>query len=116
MDLIDYTKDNNKELWLMGEDKQNYLPTILTQPHVKHFKPGWNVEKLINECDETAGIQLGRTTIESWLCGKPSWIYKVNSYGNIESKEKFDPPTDLEKYHANNVVKQIKEQYLKILS
>ena len=23
MDLIDYTKDNNKELWLMGEDKQN---------------------------------------------------------------------------------------------
>jgi glycosyltransferase involved in cell wall biosynthesis len=116
MDLIEYTKDNDKELWLMGEDKQNYLPTILTQPHVKHFKPGWNVEKLINECDETAGIQLGRTTIESWLCGKPSWIYKVNSYGNIESKERFDPPTDLEKYYANNVVKQIKEQYLKILS
>ena len=116
MDLIEYTKDNDKELWLMGEDKQNYLSTILTQSHVKHFNPNWNVEKLINECDETAGIQLGRTTIESWLCGKPSWIYKVNSFGNIESKEKFDPPTDLEKYHVNNVVKQIKEQYLKILS
>ena len=116
MDLIEYTKDNDKELWLMGEDKQNYLPTILTQSHVKHFNPNWNVEKLINDCSETAGIQLGRTTIESWLCGKPSWIYKVNSYGNIVSKERFDPPTDLEKYHANNVVKQIKEQYLKILS
>ena len=116
MDLIEYTKDNDKELWLMGEDKQNYLPTILTQSHVKHFNPNWNVEKLINDCSETAGIQLGRTTIESWLCGKPSWIYKVNSYGNIVSKERFDPPTDLEKYYANNVVKQIKEQYLKILS
>jgi len=116
MDLIEYTKDNDKELWLMGEDKQNYLPTILTQSHVKHFKPGWNVEKLINECSETAGIQLGRTTIESWLCGKPSWIYKVNSLGNIGSKERFDPPSDLEKYYANNVAKQIKEQYLKILS
>ena len=116
MDLIDYTKENGKELWLMGEDKNNYLPNILSQSHVKHFKPGWSVEKLINECGETAGIQLGRTTIESWLCGKPSWIYKVNSLGNIESKEKFDPPTDLEKYYSKNVANLIKEKYLEILS
>ena len=116
MDLIDYSKENNKELWLMGEDKNNYLPNILLQPHVKHFKPGWNVEKLINECSETAGIQLGRTTIESWLCGKPSWIYKVNSLGNIQSKEKFEPPVDLEKYYSNNVAKAIKEKYFEILS
>jgi hypothetical protein len=100
----------------MGEDKNNYLPNILLQPHVKHFKPGWNVEKLINECSETAGIQLGRTTIESWLCGKPSWIYKVNSLGNIQSKEKFEPPVDLEKYYSNNVAKAIKEKYFEILS
>ena len=116
MDLIDYTKDNNKELWLAGEDKSNYLPTVLTQEHVKYFKPSWNVEKLINECSETAGIQLGRTTIESWLCNKPSWIYKVNSLGVIESKERFEPPTDLEKYYSENVAKQIKEKYIQILS
>ena len=116
MDLIDYTKDNNKELWLMGEDKQNYLPTILTQEHIKHFDAGWNVEKLINQCTETAGIQLGRTTIESWLCGKPSWIYKVNSLGSIESKERVEVPTDLEKYYTTNVVNQIKEEYNKVLS
>jgi len=116
MDLIDYTKENNKELWLMGEDKHDYLPTILSQEHVKYFKSSWNVEKLINECSETAGIQLGRTTIESWLCGKPSWIYKVNSSGIVISKEKFDPPADLEKYYASNVAKKIKENYLEILS
>lgn len=116
LDLIDYTSENGKELWLMGEDKQNYLPQLLLQPHVKYFKPSWNVEKLMNECDETAGIQLGRTTIESWLSGKPSWIYKVDSTGLIQSKEKFDPPTDIEKYYAENVTKQIKEQYFKILS
>ena len=116
MDLIDYTRDNNKELWLMGEDKNNYLPALLSQEHVKHFKPSWNVEKLINECSETAGIQLGRTTIESWLCGKPSWIYKVNSLGSIESKDRFEPPTDLEKYYTDNVASQIKEIYLSSLS
>ena len=116
MDLVEYVKENNKELWLMGEDKNNYLPNLLTQDYIKHFPPGYTTEKLINECEETAGIQLGRTTIESWLCGKPSWIYKVNSSGFILSKEKFDPPSDLEKYYSSNVAKQIKEEYIKILS
>jgi glycosyltransferase involved in cell wall biosynthesis len=116
LDLIDYTKENNKELWLMGDDKYNYLPSIVGQSsHVKHFKPSWDVEKLINQCEETAGIQLGRTTIESWMCGKPSWIYKVDSSGFILSKEKFDPPSDLDKYYPMNVAKKIKEEYLKIL-
>ena len=45
------------------------------------------------------------------MCGKPSWIYKVDSKGFILSKEKFDPPSDLEKYYTDNVAKQIKEKY-----
>jgi hypothetical protein len=116
MDLIEYTKENDKELWLMGEDKNNYLPSLLFNSHVKYFKPSWGVEKLINECSETAGIQLGRTTIESWMCGKPSWIYNVNSLGNILSKNKVDPPNDIEKFYSKNVSSEIKKQYLKILS
>lgn len=115
MDLIDYTSENNKELWLVGEDKSNYLPAILTNPHVKHFPPTWNVEPFVQKCSETAGIQLGRTTIEGWMCGKPSWIYKVDSGGFILSKEKFNPPTDIEKYYAPNVASKIKEEYIKIL-
>jgi len=115
MDLIDYTADNNKELWIVGEDKSNYLPSILMNSHVKHFPPTWNVEPYVQKCSETAGIQLGRTTIEGWMCGKPSWIYKVDSGGFILSKEKFNPPSDIEKYYASNVAAQIKEEYKKIL-
>jgi hypothetical protein len=115
MDLIEYTQENGLELWIVGEDKSNYLPTILTNPHVKHFGATWNVEPYIQKCRETAGIQLGRTTIEGWMCGKPSWIYKVDSGGFILSKEKFDPPTDISKYFSQNVVKQIKTEYEKIL-
>ncbi|NBO23168.1 hypothetical protein EBU94_07525, partial [bacterium] len=115
MDLIDYTSENNKELWLVGEDKSNYLPQILTNSHVKHFPPTWNVEPFVQKCSETAGIQLGRTTIEGWMCNKPSWIYKVDSGGFILSKEKFDPPSDIEKYYASNVASQIKEEYKKVL-
>lgn len=115
LDLMERTKEEGKELWLVGEDKGNYLPFVLNEPHVKHFPPTWSVENFIYKCEETAGIQLGRTTIEGWLCGKPSWIYKVDSAGFILSKEKFNPPTDLEKYYTMNVAKQIKEEYLKVI-
>ena len=116
MDLIEYTKDNNMELWVVGENKANYLDGLTSQPNVKYFGPTWDVEKYIKNCKETAGIQLGRTTIEGWLCGKPGWIYKVDSLGRVLEKEKFDPPTDLEKYHADKVAKQIKEEYIKVIS
>jgi glycosyltransferase involved in cell wall biosynthesis len=115
IDLIDSTKDENKELWIVGEDKSNYLPAILENSHVKHFPSTWDVESFVQRCSETAGIQLGRTTIEGWMCGKPSWIYKVDSGGFILSKEKFNPPSDIEKYYSTNVVTQIKEEYRKIL-
>ena len=115
LDLMERTKEEGKELWLVGEDKSNYLQQVLFEPHVKYFPPTWSVESFIHRCGETAGIQLGRTTIEGWMCGKPSWIYNVDPGGFILSKEKFDPPTDIEKYYASNVAKQIKEQYQNIL-
>jgi len=116
LDLIEYTREIGKELWLVGEDNGNYLQNILLEDHVKHFPATWNVENYISKSYETAGIQLGRTTIESWLCGKPSWIYKVDAGGFILSKERHEPPTDIEKYYAMNVAQQIKDEYLKILS
>jgi hypothetical protein len=115
LDLIEYTRELGKELWLVGENNGNYLENLLLESHVKHFSSTWNVENFILKSDETAGIQLGRTTIEGWMCGKPSWIYKVDSNGFILSKEKFEPPLDIEKYHTLNVAKQIKEEYIKNL-
>jgi hypothetical protein len=91
------------------------LENILLESHVKHFPATWNIENYILRSYETAGIQLGRTTIEGWMCGKPSWIYKVDAGGFILSKEKFDPPSDIEKYHTLKVAQQIKDEYLKLL-
>ena len=116
MDLIDYTKEIGKQLWIVGEDKSNYLPQILLNQHVKHFPPTWSVETFINRCSETAGIQLGRTTIEGWMCGKPGWIYKVDAGGFIESKELHQVPEDIEKYKASLVAQKIKSIYQQVLS
>jgi glycosyltransferase involved in cell wall biosynthesis len=115
LDLMEYTREIGKELWLVGENNGNYLDNILLEDHVKHFPSTWKVEDFISKAYETAGIQLGRTTIESWMCGKSSWIYKVDSGGFILSKEKFEPPTDIEKYYTMNVAQQIKDEYIKLI-
>jgi hypothetical protein len=115
-DVAEYAMSLGKELWLVGEDKSIYLKSYLNNPSIKHFPSTWNLKSFIEGAYETAGIQLGRTTIESWMSGKDSWIYKVNENGDIISKEKTSPPEDIEKFYSENVAKQIREEYLKILS
>lgn len=114
-DLISETEKNEQELWIVGENKSNYLDEITSFPHVKYFSSTWSVEKFVKDCKQTAGIQLGRTTIEGWLCGKEGWIYKVDANGEIIEKKLHSVPNNLEKYFSENVSKQIKDEYLKIL-
>ena len=115
-DLIIYTKTINKELWLVGENKDNYLLDILTNDHVKYFNSTLNIESYVKNCSETAGILLGRTTIEGWLCGKSGWIYDVDKEGNILSKNQHEVPSDVIKFDSLNVAKKIKQEYIKILN
>jgi hypothetical protein len=115
-DLIEYTKSTNKELWIVGENKSNYINEILLNSHVKHFGPTLEVDKYIHKCSETAGILLGRTTIEGWMCGKPGWIYNVDSLGTILSKSLNSPPEDINKFHSSIVSNSIKEKYFEIIN
>jgi glycosyltransferase involved in cell wall biosynthesis len=115
-DLIITTKENNQELWIVGKKNDTYLDDlIIGQNHVSYFEPTFTVEKYIQDCDETAGILLGRTTIEGWLCGKSGWIYDIDSYGNIKSKELHNVPNDIDKFKSENVSKEIIELYKNIL-
>jgi glycosyltransferase involved in cell wall biosynthesis len=115
-DLVEYSKSIGKELWLVGENKSDYLIDILSNPHVKYHNATSKVESFVKNCSETAGILLGRTTIEGWMCGKPGWIYNVNESGEILNKERFDIPKDVNKFDSVEVAKKIKEEYIKILS
>ena len=115
-DLVEYSKSINKELWLVGENKSNYLPELLEFSNVKHFPATNKVEEYVKNCSETAGILLGRTTIEGWLCGKSGWIYNVDNSGNIINKNKHEVPSDVYKFNSIEVAKKIKEEYIKILN
>ncbi len=114
-DLVDYTKENNKQLWLVGVNKSDYLDDLLKNEHVKHHPSTWDVEKYVKECDETASILMGRTTIEGWLCGKAGWIYEIDKEGNITSKEKHEVPSDVDKFKSENVVSEIIKEYESII-
>ena len=115
-DLVDYSKSIGKELWLVGDNKSDYLVSLVENQHVKHFQSTDKVEMFVKNCSETAGILLGRTTIEGWLCGKPGWIYNVDENGYIFKKEKFDIPEDVGKFDYMEIAKKIKNEYIKILN
>lgn len=115
-DMVEYTKQKGMELWIIGKNHSNYLPDLLSNSHVKYFDPTPDIEQYIHRCSETAGILLGRTTIEGWMCGKPGWIYEIDMGGNVIRKDWFEVPNDVEKFYSTTVAKQIKEQYEKILS
>jgi len=114
-DLVEYSKIENKELWIVGENKSNYLSELIKNSHVKYYGPTLDVDKYIHKCSETAGILLGRTTIEGWMCNKPGWIYNVDNTGDIISKELFDIPKDIDKFKSSSVSKEIKNKFIEVL-
>jgi glycosyltransferase involved in cell wall biosynthesis len=117
-DLIEYCKKEGLKLWLVGEDKFDFLKSEIyleNKDIIVHHNPTWMVDQYVNKCKETAGIQLGRTTIEGWMSGKPGWIYKVDDKGQILEKAKHEPPQDVDKFNSDNVSKKIKEIYLNYL-
>lgn len=119
LDLIEYTKQTDAELYIIGKIGSNgvNLDEILkTESHVKYFPATWRIEDYLYECDETAGILLGRTTIESWMCGKPAWIYNIDSSGEIQSKTLHEVPSDVNKFASNNIAKEIVEEYKSIIA
>ena len=117
IDLIKTCKQNHSELWIVGKEDENYLPALINnQDHVRYFKPSKNIENFIYQCDETAGILLGRTTIEGWLCGKKGWIYEVDDEGRIKNKKLHDIPEDINKFKSKKVTKEILNQYFKLLN
>jgi hypothetical protein len=117
IDLIKTTKNEGNYLWLVGKENDVKVSELIgsDDSHVTYHGPSWKVEDYIKKCDETAGILLGRTTIEGWMCGKPGWIYDINSDGYINNKTLHQVPDDISKYYSKNVGSLIIDEYKKII-
>ena len=115
-DLVEMTHAAGQELLLVGKNKSSYLEDVLSRPHVKYCPETDSVEQITKKCDVTAGIMLGRTTVEGWLCGKAGWIYDVDATGAINSKKLADPPADVEDYLSSNVANKMMGLYKQVLN
>lgn len=113
-DLILKCEWQHKELWLVGKDSNNYAAKMAEEyPHVKYFPPTEKIEDFYYKCTETAGIMLGRTTIEGFLCGKPAIIYNVDERGEILNSDFHEVPDDLSIFKPEYVATRMKQIYIK---
>jgi glycosyltransferase involved in cell wall biosynthesis len=120
LDLIKTTREEGNELWIVGKENGVTMQDLIIEDagtfnHVTYHPATPNVEKLIQQCDKTAGILLGRTTIEGWLCGKGGFIYDIDKTGNVLSKQYYEVPEDIEKFRSDNVAKEIIKKYHEII-
>lgn len=113
-DLISTLNKEKEELWLVGKDTMGYASEYGHKyEHVKYFPPTEKIEEFYHQCDVTAGIMLGRTTIEGYLCGKPGIIYNVDKDGNIKNKELTQVPKDMSIFNKKNIISKFKDFYIK---
>ena len=115
-DLVSMTEASGYDALLIGKDKSSYLDELLAYPHVKYRAETDDVEFFTKRCTHTAGIMLGRTTVEGWLCGKSGWIYNVDETGCVVSKKLTRPPPDLHDYQVSNVINEMLHVYKEVLN
>ena len=113
--LIEKVNSEDKILWLVGKDTMGFATEYSDKyNNVIYFGESDKVEDFYHKCDITAGILLGRTTIEGYLCGKPGWIYYVDKEGNIKDKELTEIPTDLGVFESEYSINKFKEIYIDV--
>lgn len=112
--LIDRSTSEGFDLRIVGHRVEPYLDEVRL-PNVQILPPMWNVERYLDCADETAGVLLGRTTLEGWACGKPGWVYDVDDLGEILSVRLEQPPGDMREFDSRVVAGKTVELYASVL-
>jgi glycosyltransferase involved in cell wall biosynthesis len=113
-DLAARARKGEIEFWLCGLNLHPAQNPMQVFGPTAYFTPKWAIELLLMQCDQTAGIMLGRTTIEGWAMGLPGWIYDVDLKGNIISKALHQPPADIQQFNIQNVAQKIFQIYKEV--
>lgn len=74
--------------------------------------PVWDMENCIHEAHEVAGLWLGRTILEGWLCGKMAHCYGFDEWGQVTWYERRGPPhAGLDNVNIRTVVSRLEGIY-----
>jgi hypothetical protein len=108
--LVKSCIDKDWDLYLMSDSRYNFK-----HPNIKYIDKRWDTENVVKNMDFTAGILLGRTTLEGWCCGVPGYMYLIDINGDILNIE-IDKPENIEELcDSKNVANKHIELYKKII-
>jgi hypothetical protein len=112
--LVQQCLDNDWNLNIMSGNHQRH---DFNHPNIKYLDPLWYNESIVKNMDFTAGILLGRTTLEGLCCGIPGYVYDINQYGDIIGIELIQPDNAVVPLCDSKVViKQHLDLYKKIIN
>lgn len=89
VDMAERAAAEGEPLVVIGADEGAQVPGV------RYLAPRWHVERATVRCAMTAGVMVGRSTLEGWACGKPALVYDVDCDGAVQSVTLQPPPADL---------------------
>ncbi len=109
--LVQECVENDWDLYLMSESRFDF-----NHPNIKYIDKRWNTEDIVKQMHFTAGILLGRTTLEGWSCDIPGYMYLIDVHGNILNIETDMPANVKQLCNSAYVAEQHINLYKKILN
>ena len=99
--LVTQCIENDWDLYLMSDSRHDFK-----HPNIKYVDKRWDTENLVQMMHFTAGILLGRTTLEGWCCDVPGYMYIIDIHGNILNFEHTAPENIKQLCDSKNVAEQ----------
>jgi hypothetical protein len=107
--LVKECIEKDWNLLLMSDSKYDF-----NHHNIKYIDKRWDTESIVKNIDFTAGILLGRTTLEGLCCDIPGYVYYIDKNGVITGIDLIEP-NNIQQFDSKYVVKQHIELYNKIL-
>jgi hypothetical protein len=108
--LVAQCIENDWDLYLMSESRYDF-----NHPNIKYIDKRWDTENVVKMMYFTAGILLGRTTLEGWCCDVPAYMYIIDIHGNILDIETTAPDNIKTLCDSKNVAQQHINLYQSII-
>lgn len=110
--LVEECKNRGIKYRFVGQKFANWADNLNWYPDT------WDIEEHLKDATETAGIMLGRTSLEGLCADIPAIIYDVDLYGNIKSISRIEllTPEEKKKFDSRLVAKHILEIYYQIIN
>lgn len=108
--IVNQCIENDWDLYLMSDSRYNF-----NHPNIKYVNKRWDTENIVQMMNFTAGILLGRTTLEGWCCGVPGFMYLIDINGNILNIETTPPANIKDLCDSKFVAQQHVKLYQNIL-